>query len=105
MLAQAVDHGIFVSFFHFFLHFFQGEMHDVVMVHFQRRYGVAEAQPQPVQEINFVRRQVRRVRPEDLVNLVPVGHVNFKVELRLRIAKFFPGFADLPRLLLIRFLC
>ena len=62
MLAQAVDHGIFVSFFHFFLHFFQGEMHDVVMVHFQRRYGVAEAQPQPVQEINFVRRQVRQTR-------------------------------------------
>src|SRR6266446_1729643 len=43
--------------------------------------------------------------PEDLIDLVPVGHVNFEVELRLRIAKFLPGFTDLPRLLLIRFLC
>jgi hypothetical protein len=39
------------------------------------------------------------MRPEDFVNLVPVGHVNFQVELRLLITQFFPRLANLPRLL------
>src|SRR5260370_25540227 len=99
MRAQAVDNVVFVSFLHLFLYFFQGEMHDVVMVHFQGRYGVTEAQPHPVQKIDFVRRQIGRVRPEDLVNLVPVGHVNFQVELRPLVAELFPGVADQPGLL------
>src|SRR6267143_2575694 len=31
--------------------------------------------------------------------------MDFQIELRLLISKFFPGFTDLPRLLLVRFLC
>src|SRR5713101_6493161 len=99
MSAQAVDHVVFVSFLHLFLYFFQREVHDVVMVQFQGRYGVAKAQPQPVEKIHFVGGQVGRVRPEDFVKLVPGGHVDFKVELRSLVAKLFPGIADQPGLL------
>src|SRR6266478_7813431 len=105
MRAQAVDHVVFVSVLHLFFYFFQREVNDVVMVYFQRRYGITETQPQSVQKIDFVGGQIWRMRPEDFVKLVPVGQMNFQVELRLLIAEFFPGFADLPRLLLVRFLC
>src|ERR1700676_3135919 len=49
--------------------------------------------------MDFVGGQVWRVRPEDLIDLVPIGQMDFQVELRLLIAEFFPGFADLPGLL------
>ena len=48
MRAQSVDHDVFVSFLHLLLHFFQREVHHVVMVHFQGSHGVTETQPQPV---------------------------------------------------------
>ena len=105
MRAQAVDHDVFVSFLHLFLHFFQREVHHVVMVHFQGSHGVTETQPQPVQQIYLVGRQIGRVRPEDFVKLVPIGQVDFQIELRLLIAQFFPGVTNLTRLLLVRFLC
>ena len=101
MSAQAVDHVVFVSFLHFFLYFFQREMNDVVMVHLQRYYGVTEAQPQPVEKVDLVSRQIWRVGPEDFVNLISVGQMNFEVELRLGITELFPGLSDLPRLLFI----
>ncbi len=66
MRAQTVDHRIFVPFVHFFLHFFQREMHDVVMVHFQRRHRVTESQPHPVQKIDLVGGQIWRMRPRGL---------------------------------------
>jgi len=75
----AVNDDIFVAFLHFLLHFFQREVDDVVVVHFQGRHGVTEAQPQAVQQIDLVRGQVGRVRPEDLVKLVPIGQVDFQV--------------------------
>ena len=59
MLAQTADHDVFLPFVHPFLHFFQREVHDVVVVHFQWRYGVTETQPQPVQKIDFVGGQIR----------------------------------------------
>ena len=99
MRAQAADDRIFLSFVDFFLHFFQREVHDVVMMQFFARQDFAEAQPQPMQQMHFVGGQVWRVRPEDFVDLVPVRHVNFQIELRLLVAEFFPGLADLPRLL------
>ncbi len=73
MGAQAVDHDIFVSFVHFFLHFFQREVHDVVMVHFQGCHRITETQPQPVQKVDLVGGQIRRMRPENLVKFVTVG--------------------------------
>jgi len=55
-----------------------------------RRDGFAESQPQPVQQVHFIRRQVRRMRAQHLVHLVAIGKMNFQVELRLGIAQFFP---------------
>src|SRR5258706_4425359 len=52
-----------------------------------------------MQEVHFVGGQVRRMRPKDLVDLVPIRHVDFQVELRLRVAQFFPSVAEVPRLL------
>ena len=86
MSAQTRDDFIFVAFIQFFLHFFQREVHHVVMMQFLRRQHVAEAQPQAMQQIDFIAREVRRVRAENFVDLVPVGQVNFQVELRLLIA-------------------
>ena len=70
------------------------------MVQFEGRYQIAETQPQAVQQIDLIGREVGRVGTEDLVELVPVGHMDFQVELRLCIAQFFPGFANLPGLFL-----
>ncbi len=69
------------------------------MVYFLRRHGVTKAQPHPVQKIDLVRCQIGRVRPEDFVNLVPIGQVNFQVELRPLVAELLPGVADQPGLL------
>ncbi len=103
MRTQAIDDDVFVSLVHLFLHFFQGEVNDVVMVDLLGRDGIAETQPKPVEKIHFVGREVRRVRSEDFVKLVSVRQMDFEVELRLGIAELFPGFPDLPRLLFIRF--
>jgi hypothetical protein len=43
--AQAPDYGVFLAFVDFFLHFFQSEMDDVVMVEFLARQHFAESQP------------------------------------------------------------
>ena len=99
MRAQAADHVIFVALFHFFLNFFQGEMHHVVVMQLHGRDQIAEAQPQSVQEIDFVGRQVRSVGTKNLIKLVPIGHVDFEVELGLGVAQLFPGFADQTGLL------
>ncbi len=73
MSAQAVDHVVFVPFLHFFLYFFQREVHDVVMVHLQGCHRITETQPQPVQKIDLVGGQIRGMRSENLVKLVTVG--------------------------------
>src|SRR6266571_7753626 len=103
MRAQTVDHVLFVPLLQFLLDFLQREVHHVMVVHFQGCDAIAEPQPQPVQEIHFVGGQVRRVRPEDFVNLVPAGQVNLKVELRLRVTQFLPGFPNLPGLFFVGF--
>ena len=96
MRAQAADNVIFMPLFQLFLDLFQRKMHDVVVVQLEGRDQIAETQPQPVKEIDFICSEVRGMGTEDFVELVPVGHVNFKVELWLRIAKFFPGLTDKP---------
>src|SRR5215831_12802234 len=52
-----------------------------------------------MKQIDLVCCEIRSVRAEDLEDFVPGGHVNFKIELRLRISEPLPGFADLARLL------
>ncbi len=52
-----------------------------------------------MEEIDFIRGEIRSVRAEDFESLVPGGHVDFEVELRLGIAEVFPGFANLTSLL------
>ncbi len=100
VVAQPTDHVIFVPFLQFFLNFFEREMDNIVVVHLQGRHRVTEAQPQPVQKIDFVGGEVRCVGAEDFVKLVPVGHVNFQVELRLGIGEVLPRITELTGLLL-----
>src|SRR5580700_12153370 len=88
MGAQALDDFIFLPFFDLFLDLLESEVHDIVMMQLLGRQNVAKAQPQTVQKIYFVGRQVRGVRPEDLVDLVAIGQMNFEVELRLDVAEF-----------------
>ena len=101
MRAQAVDDDVLVSLVQFFLYLFQGEVNDVVMMDLLGRDGITEAQPEPVEQIDFVGGEVRCVRSEDFINLVPVWQMDFEVELRLGVSKLFPSFPDLPRLLFI----
>ena len=101
MAAQAVDDDVLVSFLQFFLHFLKGEVDNIVMMDFLGRDSITETQPEPVKQIHFVGGEVRRVRSEDFVKLVPVGQMDFEVELRLGITELFPGLSDLPRLLFI----
>src|SRR6267143_6221018 len=101
MPPQAIDDDVLVSLVYLFLHFFQGEVNNVVMMDLQGRDGIAETQPKPVEKVHFIGREVRRVRSEDFVKLVAVGQMDFEVELRLGVAKLFPSFPDLPRLLFI----
>src|ERR1700731_587084 len=99
MRAEPVDDFVFVPFIDLLLNFFQRKVHDIVMVQLFAGEHFAKAQPQAMEEIYFVARQVGRVRSENLVNFVAVRQVNFKIELRLGIRQLFPGFADLARLL------
>jgi hypothetical protein len=49
MGSQPVYDVFFVSLVQLFLNFFQREMHNVMMVHFQGSDGIAETQPQAMQ--------------------------------------------------------
>ena len=102
--AEARDDLFFFAFIEFFLYFFQSKVDYVVVVEFGACEDFAEAQPQAMEQVDFVGGEIRGVGAEDFVNLVPVGHVNFEVELRLLITEFFPGFADLAGLLFGNFL-
>lgn len=98
MGAEAVDEFFVFVLVEFVLQFFEREVNDVMMMQFLGLNEIAKAQPQAVQEIDFVGGEVGRVRAEDFEDLVPGGHVYFKIELRLGIAETFPRIADLPRL-------
>ena len=99
MLPQTPQHFFLFAGVEFALNFFQGEVHDVMMMQFLRLDEVAKAQPEPVQKIHFVGGKVWRVRAEDLENFVAGREMNFQIELRLRVAEALPGFADLAGLL------
>lgn len=97
--AEARDEFVFLASVEIVLKLFEGEVDDVVMVKFFRLDEVTEAEPETVQEIDFVGSEIRRMRAEDFEDFIPGGHVNFEIELRLRVAEAFPGFADLTSLL------
>ncbi len=98
MGAETVEDFFFFAGVEFRLDFFECEVYYVVMVEFFRLDLVAEAQPETMQEIDFVGGEIRRMGTEDLEDLVPRRHMNFQVELRLGIAEAFPGFANLAGL-------
>lgn len=101
--AETIDDDLFMAFVQFFLNFFESKVDDIVVVHLQRRRGIAEPQPEPVEEIDFVSGQVRCVWSEDFVDLITVGQVDFQVKLRFRVAQLFPRLADLARLFFVGF--
>ena len=69
---------------------------------FQRAGGLAEPQPQLVQQIYFIGGQVWRMWPKNFVDLVAVRQMNFQVKLRFLVAKIFPGIANFACLLFRR---
>ena len=48
-------------------------MHDIMVVQFQRRYGLTKAQPQAVKEVNLVGGEIWGVGTKNFVNLIAVG--------------------------------
>ena len=75
-------------------------MNDIVMVQLFGGQHLAETQPELMQFVDLVGGEVGGVRAEDLEDFIAGGGVNFQVELGLGVMEFFPGFADLPGLLL-----
>lgn len=72
MLPQPLEHRIALALSDFAFDFREREMDDVVMVElFTRQFG-AEFQPHFVEQINFLRRQPRRMRPQ-IENLFLAG--------------------------------
>ena len=63
MFAQSVENFLFLTLGEFPLHLVQREMNDVVMVNFLAWQFIAQLQPYFVQQIDFFRRQARRMRP------------------------------------------
>ena len=71
---------------HLVLQFFQREVNDVVMMDFVRSDLVAEFEPYAVKDIDFLRREVRSVRPkvEDLILAVREIELNRQLWLGIR---------------------
>ena len=86
MCAEALDHGVFLAIVDFFLDFFEGEVDYVVVVELLGSQDFAEAEPEAVQEVDFVGGEVGRVRSENFVDLVPIRQVNFQIELGFLVA-------------------
>src|SRR6266581_23245 len=98
VFAQARNNLVFVALSRLFPDFFQRKVHHIVVMELFRRKNFAEVQPKLVEQIHFVGREVGRMWPKDFVDLVPIGQVDFQIELRLRIAELFPGLTNVPRL-------
>lgn len=71
-----------------------------MVMQLQRSDHLAEAQPEPVDQIYFVRSKVGRVRPQHLIHLIAILQMNLQVELRLRISQFLPRISYMACLLL-----
>jgi len=99
MSAKAVEKFFFFASVEILLEFFERKVNDIVVVQLFGLDEIAKAQPEAVQEIDFVGGEVRRVGTEDLKDFIASREMDFEVELRLGIAKAFPGFANLASLL------
>ena len=64
MLAEPFQHVGALPFVDFPFHFVEREMHDIVMMQFLMPQFVAQFQPNLMQQIDFLRRKPRRMRPQ-----------------------------------------
>ena len=63
VLAQALQHVVVLPVGDFAFNFGEGKVHDVMMVNFGARKLFAELQPHTMQQLDFVGREPRGVRP------------------------------------------
>ena len=80
-------------------------MNDVVVVDFLGGKLGTEAQPEAVQQIDFLGRQVRCVRAKVEDFLLPIGGTDLKREMGFGVSEFFPGESGVTRFLGHRHYC
>jgi hypothetical protein len=61
VLAQPLEHGVRLALRHLPFYLSQSKMHDVVMMDFLAGQFIAQFQPHPMQQINFIGREPRSV--------------------------------------------
>src|SRR5205807_4699122 len=76
----------------------QGEEHNIVMVQFLRPDEIAQPQPELVDEVYLIPRQVRGVRTEKEELVLTLGRKDFQVKRGPRIRQPFPRKAELAGL-------
>ena len=64
MLPQPLQHIRLQPNIQFALQFIQRKMHDIVMMQFLVPQLIAQLQPNLMQQIDFLRREPRRMRPQ-----------------------------------------
>ncbi len=99
VVAEPLKHVTFIPACNFPLHFVQGKMNYVVMMNFLARQVVRQFQPHLVQQINFFRRQSRRMRPEVKNLLLPGRSENLERHARPRFRHSLPYEADFTGLI------
>ena len=77
---------------------FQGEMHDVMMMDLFWRKLVAQLEPDAVKQIDFILRQMGRMRAEIKHVLLTDRKVDTERQKRFRLRQAFPREASEPRL-------
>src|SRR5437879_2991120 len=69
------------------------------MVQFLRRHILAEFEPQAVQKVDFLRGEMRSMRPKVEDVFLPIWRMDLQRQLRLRLGERFPRQACYARLL------
>lgn len=72
------------------LKFFERKVHDIVMVDFFRCQLVTHIQPDAVEKVDFLRRQMGRVRTEIEDMFLACCEIDAERQLRLGIRQVFP---------------
>ena len=101
VLSQPRENFLVLALSDFALELLQRKMDDVVVVKVAPAL-IAEAQPQPVQLVDLLGGEMRRVRPEVLDILLASRRVDFERELRFGRRQALPGEAGQARLLVGR---
>ena len=102
--AQSFHHFLLAAFLDFSLNLFQREVDDVVMMEFEWHEPLAEPQPEAMDQVDLVGREIRRVRTQNLIDLVSIEQMNFEVELWFRIRQALPRIPDVTSLFFNRLL-